>query len=294
MRDAIVTRPAGSIRARLHPWAILGVAAWQSVLALIGAYPAASLARAAYGNAPEGDAALWQPGGHALLDALVREAHGVSAALSEAALVLVAGAIAGLVPLAALLVAMGYSGEGRQALDGAEIAHAAARSLRPLALLFAAVTAIEVIAIVMAVVAYEVVDSLLYSSLGEAHAQIAGALFAAPALASVVVLVVVHDLSRTAVVAQRATAFRSWLAGAAAFRAAPLALTWSWAWREGASVPLIVAIAALAGRIGGRGGLALLVLGALHQSVIVARAALRASWLARALRLFGCEQPGGT
>jgi hypothetical protein len=46
----------------------------------------------------------------------------------------------------------------------------------------------------------------------------------------------------------------------------------------------IVAVALLADRIGGRGGVALVVLAALHQSVILSRVALRASWLAKAMR----------
>jgi hypothetical protein len=41
----------------------------------------------------------------------------------------------------------------------------------------------------------------------------------------------------------------------------------------------------VAGRLGGRGGGALFVVAALHQLVILARVALRASWLAKAMRL---------
>ena len=51
-----------------------------------------------------------------------------------------------------------------------------------------------------------------------------------------------------------------------------------------ASLAPIFAAAWVAGRLGGRGGLALLVVFALHQLGVAARVALRTSWLARALR----------
>ena len=43
--------------------------------------------------------------------------------------------------------------------------------------------------------------------------------------------------------------------------------------------------AVVASKIGGRGGGALLALTAIHQLVVLTRVALRASWLAKALRL---------
>ena len=42
--------------------------------------------------------------------------------------------------------------------------------------------------------------------------------------------------------------------------------------------------AMVAGRLGGRDGAALVVLTVVHQLVLLSRAALRASWLAKALR----------
>jgi hypothetical protein len=66
---------------------------------------------------------------------------------------------------------------------------------------------------------------------------------------------------------------------------APVALFWSWGWRALASLVPVGFGAAFAERIGGRGGKALVAMFAIHQAVIVARVALRASWLAKAMRV---------
>jgi hypothetical protein len=46
----------------------------------------------------------------------------------------------------------------------------------------------------------------------------------------------------------------------------------------------VLAVAAVTGRLGSSGAFALFFLLVLHQSVVLARVALRASWLAKALR----------
>ena len=79
--------------------------------------------------------------------------------------------------------------------------------------------------------------------------------------------------------------------GARALRRAPIAVGWSWTWRAVASLAPVVAVALLADRIGGRGGIALLVLAVLHQCVVLSRVALRASWLAKAMRTVDRLEP---
>jgi hypothetical protein len=95
---------------------------------------------------------------------------------------------------------------------------------------------------------------------------------------------VVHDLARAAVVRFKVKGLRAFVLGARTFRLAPLSLWWSWAWRSVAAVAPVVAAAAVAGKLGGRGGAALVFLLLLHQAVVAVRVALRTSWLARALR----------
>jgi hypothetical protein len=98
--DDVIALATTSIRARSRPWTVAAVWAWESALALVASLPAVALVRAAYGSHPDADAPLWSPGSLPLLGLLSREANGVRAATTTAAVVLVIGAIAGLVPLA--------------------------------------------------------------------------------------------------------------------------------------------------------------------------------------------------
>jgi hypothetical protein len=132
-------------------------------------------------------------------------------------------------------------------------------------------------------VAYAV-EGWTHAALGEARAeQIAGALFIA-FLGLTSAGGVVHDLARAAVIRFRVTGLRALGLGARTFRRSPVSLWWSWAWRMLASVAPVLTGAAVAERLGGRGGVALVVLFALHQCVVVVHVGLRASWLAKALR----------
>jgi hypothetical protein len=67
-------------------------------------------------------------------------------------------------------------------------------------------------------------------------------------------------------------------------RRGAVAVVWSWAWRGGVGAALLVVGSVVAERFGGQGGGALVALAVVHQSIVVARVALRASWLAKALR----------
>ena len=81
--------------------------------------PAVALVRAAYGRHPRGDAPLWDAGALPLLGLLSREANGVRAATTTAAVVLLFGAVAGLVPLAALMVSISTATRDGRAIGGA-------------------------------------------------------------------------------------------------------------------------------------------------------------------------------
>jgi hypothetical protein len=128
------------------------------------------------------------------------------------------------------------------------------------------------------------VESATHARLGEARAQVMEGLLFLLFVAAASGLGVAHDLARAAVVRFRVTGARAFGLGVRTLRLAPATLWWSWAWRALASVAPVLAGGVVAGELGGRGGFALVVLAVLHQAVVVARIALRASWLARALR----------
>jgi hypothetical protein len=274
----------GAMCARRHPWAIVGLWAWQSALALLASGPAASLVGSAYGRDPRGDGALWDAGGHALLDMLWHDAHGISVLGRATALALAVALVAGLVPLAALMVAMAYASRDRRPAGLVRSVAAALRAFGAFAVLLFVFGVAEALVAGAGVGAAKVTELATHASLGEASAQLvagaAGALF----LVGASTVGVAHDLARAAVVRFQVSGLRGARMGARAFAAAPVRMWWSWAWRAGAAAAPVAAVAAAATGMGGRGGVALVLLAVLHQAVVVSRVALRASWLGRALR----------
>jgi len=278
----LVTTPA--MRARRHPWAIVGVWAWQAALALVASWPAGSLARAAYGGDPRGDAVLWDAGGHALLDALWHDSHGVSVVMRAGGFALAAGIVVGLVPAAALMFAMAYATRERGRAGAARSLAAAVGAFGAFAVLLVAFGVLQGIVVGAGAGVARWAEHMAHPSMGEAHAELlegaVGLLFVVGAS----VLGVVHDMARAAVVRFQVSGLRGFALGARAFRSAPVRLWWSWAWRTGAAAAPVAAAAAAASAMGGRGGAALALLALLHQAVVASRIALRASWLGVPLR----------
>lgn len=284
MRDDVVLVTTPAMCARRHPWAVVGMWTWQSLLALLASQPAAALAGAAYGGAPGGDAPLWEPGGHALLDWLWHEAHGVSAVVRGAEAALVIGWAAGLVPLAAMLFTMAHATRDWRNVGLARSVSAGLRAFRPFLVLAVVVGVTWTIVAGLGAGAASLAQMLAGASLGEARAEQLALLVALAFLAPASCVGVVHDLARAAVVRFRLRGLRALVAGARVFSAAPASLWWSWAWRACVGIVLVLVAAGVANRLGGRGGAALAALALLHQAVVLARVALRASWLGSALR----------
>jgi hypothetical protein len=280
----LVPRQVAKIRARIHPAAIAGVWAWQTTFALLAAYPAAALVGAVYGNDPRGDAPLGASGALALLDFLRVNIHGLRAAAGGTALVTVAAVLTGLLPLAALMTTMAHATHGGHRIGAARAIGGAVGSGRALAGLLVGVGAAEVLAVAAAVILGEVAEGSAHAWLGEARAQMLAIAIGTVALVPACAIGVVHDLARAAVVRLQLGTLGAWIAGYRSFRDAPIALAWSWAWRALASLAPVAVVALLADRLSWRGGWALVTLAVLHQAVVLIRVALRASWLAKALR----------
>jgi hypothetical protein len=272
------------MHARFRPRAIVAVWAWQSASALLASWPAASLARAAYGSDPRGDAPLWDDGAHALLDLLSREASAWGAAASTAAAVCLATAVAGLLPMAALMVTIAHASRDRHAPGAERAVGGALHAFPALAILLVVVGLGQGVMIGAAALVGEAASGAAQDAMGEARAQQFGMVLALPCVVIAVMLGVVHDLARAAVVRLKVSGMRALALAAQTFRGAPTALAWSWGWRSLSGVAPVLLVGGVAERLGGRGGIALIALAVLHQSVVLARVALRASWLAKALR----------
>jgi hypothetical protein len=278
----LVLLPNDAMRARRRPLAILALYLWESALALLWAWPAASVARAAYGDHPRGDAPLWNPGGFELLDLLDRGRRAAPTLGMLAFLVGVTAAILGLLPIGGLLASIAFATRERR---GPPFQQALARGLRAFPsflLLLVVVRVAQGILVGAGAALSKGISGWLEASAGEARATQLGwlALFLFMLLAWA--LGVIQDLARAAVVRFRVRGLRALLIGFSTFRRS--LVFWSWIWRAGAAL-VTVAIGALsATRLGGSGGLSLFCLFVVHQGVVGARVALQASWLARAMR----------
>jgi hypothetical protein len=273
-----------AMRARRHPWAVALLWAWETALALLFAWPAASLAGAVFGRGAAGDGVAWTPGGVALLDALTRNDPGLRAVTTAGIAALALGAVAGLVPLGATLTVLAYATRDGRSAGVTQSLSEGLRLFPPLLLLLVLASLAQGAALVVGAGAGSLVESWMHEGLGEARAQQIQGLFLLLTLGAVSAIGAAHDLSRAAVVRFKVGGFRGAVLGTRTLRLAPLSMWWSWAWRAAASLAPVVATAWVTGRLGGRAGMALVVIFALHQLVIAARVALRTSWLARALR----------
>jgi hypothetical protein len=284
---ALVLRPTAARRARSHPWAIVGLWAWQTAVAAGASVPAAAFVGGVYGAGPRGDAPLWDPGGHALLDLVWHGAHAAPALTTGAEIALVVGALGGLLPMAAAMIAMARTQRDRATAGLVQSLSAALSAMPALLFVFFVLTAAQALTVGIGAGVGGAIEGWTHAALGEVRAQRMGL-----AVASAFVLVasglgVVHDLARAAIVCARVTGPGAIVVGARAFGAAPLHLWWSWAWRWLGSLAPVLAVAGVAGQVGGRGGAALLLIAMVHQAVVVTRVALRASWLACAMRSVG-------
>ena len=282
--EELVLLTNDAMRARRRPGAVVALWAWETAMAVLVAWPASALVRSAYGEHPRGDAPLFNPGGFELTDFLANAAHGIAPVTGVLLVVVLLSAVIGLVPLAGMLVSIAFSTRLLRAPGPRAVAARALRAFRPLALALVLATVLQAVLWGIAFGLGSLTASGLSERAGEARAQQLGFLVTILFALLVAAVGVVHDLARAAIVRFRVRGIQGIRLGLNAFRRAPATTFWSWAWRALAACLPVVMGALVADKIGGRGGLALFALLAIHQLVIAARIALRASWLARALR----------
>jgi hypothetical protein len=296
--DRLVLLTNAAMTARRRPLAIALLWAYEALVALALAWPFAAFVRSSYGAHPDGDAPLWHPGGLALADLMLRSGSSgnkeLGAALSaHTTFALGIGAAVGLLPLAVLVVSIAFTTPDRghpplrRVLDRAVGAFPAFFSLLLL------MSIVEFAFVALAVGAGATTSGLAMRSLGDARAQQLGAAVALPIALLALVAGVLHDLARTAVVRFDAGALAALRFALTAMRRTKGRPMWSWTWRALVGLVLIAIASAVSTRLGGRAGFALVALTVIHQLVTLSRVALRASWMAKALRLVddaGCDR----
>jgi hypothetical protein len=282
--ERLVLLPNHAMRARRCVRPIVALWAWEALLGALLAWPFASIVRGAYGSHPREDAVLWDPGGLSLLDLLVRKLPVVGSLVAHFAGVTLVALVLSPWPSAVLLVCLGFATRDKKTPGFRRSMPLAVGAFGPFALLLVLTLVLQSSLLAAAATAAGLADQGFSPKYGEVAAEVIALAILGAGLALVALAGVVQDAARAAVVRFNAGAGWGLRSGLAAVGHAPLSLFWSWAWRAGASWVPVAFGALLAGRVGGRGGAALVALLVIHQLVIGVRVALRASWLARVMR----------
>jgi hypothetical protein len=273
-----------AMRARRRPVALFVYYIYQLALSLVLAWPLSRSLASAFGGHPRGDAVLFDPGGWALLALRGAYDRASPALFGLLLLVTMLGAAAGLLPLSALLTSISHATPDTRAPRPRHLAPYLVATFAPLLYLLALGTALELALLAIALWAFGASREALEPRFGDARADQIAALVGLGVLLIAGVSAVLHDLARAAVVRYRASAFGAIRAALATFRRVSFRVLWSWAWRGFVALSLVAIVAFVVPHLGARGTMSLVSIALLHQLVIMARAALRASWLARALR----------
>lgn len=282
------------VRARRRPVALGLYVAYQMATGLLVALPVHAWAKAVWGAHPDGDAVLFRPGARDLLAWI----GGTSVTLDVVGRTTLAlGALIVLMhplPLGLLLAALAT---GRDVLGIAPrpraLVRAAAPMFAPLLLVFVIASLAQLCVLGLGFAAGGFFESSLTTWIGERPALLARVAMLLPFVFAASVFGVEADVAR-AYVARTAIAQParpSWDNARAAIVAAvrlgrrDLASAYvAWVWRAALGVAFVGLGALASNALGGKGGVALAALFAAHRLVVAGRAALRASWLAEALR----------
>jgi len=272
-----------AMRARRRPVALFVYYMYQLALALVVAWPVSRGLARAFGGHPRGDSVLFDDGGWAIL-ALRSAWERVSPAFfALLAIVAIFGAVLGLVPLSALLTSISHATPDTRAPRPRHLAPYVIATFAPLTWIFALGAALELALSAVALWTFGAVGEAVRARTSDPRADQIAVLACFIVLMFAGAACVVHDLARAALVRHRTGAFGAIRAALVTFRRMPR-VAWSWAWRGGVSIAVVIVVAAIVPRLGTKGAASLIVIALLHQVVALARTALRASWLARALR----------
>jgi hypothetical protein len=268
---------------RIVAWRRPGVVAvywlYRVLVALLLAGPFAAIAGRVTSGYPRGDATLFDRGGVMLLEAGRVAQPLVSAIAAQTSAIALAAAVIGLVPMAALVVALGHQGR----LSLAALLARATERIGTLALLLGVALLLEVVVALASLLLGESLVARL--ALTEPRADHVRLATAALAVCAVLTVGVLHDLARVAAVHRRIGFYGACVAALSAFRYAGLRALGSYAVRAVlAAAVLAIAVMLVSDlRLERTGSVALAWV--VHQAALLAAVACRASWLAAAMRL---------
>ncbi|GEM_PF-1154460 len=285
-----------AIRARRRPRAVLLLWAWELAGAFVIATPVYAWARRVWGTHPDGDAVLFEPGGHALLSWLAGGDSALAIVTSTSFVAFATFRLLGVI-VTGTVVAMLATGRGERDLPvrASAALRTGIEAFFPLGGVGAVASIVQAVVVGIGFFASSSVEAWATPRFGDARAFTARVVALVLFLAVAAITGIVADLARVAVARDIAIGSRSKSTlrhiadgigtGIRAARACLGRATLAWSWRSAASLALLWIGAAASDLVGARGGAVLFALFLFHQLVLLVRAGLRVSWLANALRL---------
>lgn len=250
--------------------------AYRAIAALLIAAPAGILAGSIVSGYPRGDAELFDPGGVMLIEAVRLARHSLMSLLVQGGLGALVAAFLGLLPFAALIVALGHEGK----LSARFLAARAFAPMGSLAILWGtALLAQAVVVLLVVLVGERLLAQTALDSTREDLARLG--VFGLGALAALAIGVL-HDLARVIAVLEGRGFY---LSSARALRVMERSygrILWAYAWRGVLTLAAIAAAGLIAHRIPLAESFWLVAI-ATQISIFLA-VFLRASWLSAAIR----------
>jgi hypothetical protein len=253
----------------------------RALAALVIAHPLSAIATRTVGHAPRGDAELFDPGALILREVAAANAAALSGLAEQAALIAIAS-----VPIGLALTTMFLVSEAAPTRPAAsEVLSGASRLFLGMLVLLLAFTAAEVCVGGLCYLAAEAASTQMHRALGPRGGDLAWAALLALGLLAALLVGVVHDLARVALVERRRGAADAILEGFSWARSRTGAFVAAY-WARGSLGVLLALLAAVAAvRIGVQTAPRTAAVAVMHQAVILALVLLRCSWLIRARRI---------
>jgi hypothetical protein len=275
-------------RARRRPGLVALLYGYRALAGILAALPAAIALGTPTASLPRRQAELFDPGALMLVESLRLSRRALPAVDTAAGAVIAVALLAGVLPLAALLV--GLDREGR--LDAGRLAGRAAAHAGTLAIVTGLGALAQVLAAGIVLVVGEKVLEVLH--LVAPARDVGDVTVVALAVAAALVAGVLRDLGAAAAVRGDHGLY---LAGARALHAARHAggrALAAWTWRGALGLGGILLATWVAPSPAGASGAAIALGVVLHQAAIAGAAFAHASWLAAAMRILDAEARRGT
>jgi hypothetical protein len=253
--------------------------AYRAIAALLIATPAALLAGSIVSGYPRGDAELFDPGGVMLVEAVRLARRSLIPLVLQGGLGAVVAALGGLLPFAALVVALGHEGK----LSARFLTARAVAPVGPLVLLWGSALLAQVVVVGLVVMVGE--KLLEQAGLDLFREDLARLGVFGVGLLAALAIGVLHDLARVIAVLEGRGFYVSAERALGVMERAYARVLWAYAWRGALAVAALSVAGWIAHRLGLSSSRSFGLVAVASQVSVLFAVFLRASWLAAAIRI---------